>query len=168
VLTFAKKFIPLIPPNTHNFVAKTLAGLEEVLEQELKELGATHTQILTRAVSFEGTRETVYRTNYHCRTAIKILVPLIQFKASNNEELYEGVRSFQWDQIMNFRDTFMVETVLVHSAFQHSHFISLKTKDAIADWFTNKYKRVSEVRLSKPVTPTSEVGSNPNIFRYSP
>ncbi|GAB6278200.1 MAG: THUMP domain-containing protein [Lentimicrobium sp.] len=150
MITFAKKSFHLIPPNTHLFVAKTLAGLEEALEQELKELGATNTQILTRAVSFEGTRETIYRANYHCRTAIKILVPLIQFKASSNEELYEGVRSFQWDQMMSFRDTFMVETVLVHSAFQHSHFISLKTKDAVADWFTDKYKRRPNVDRENP------------------
>jgi putative N6-adenine-specific DNA methylase len=77
-------------------------------------------------------------------------VPLIQFKASSNEELYEGVRSFQWDQMMSFRDTFMVETVLVHSAFQHSHFISLKTKDAVADWFTDKYKRRPNVDRENP------------------
>jgi 23S rRNA G2445 N2-methylase RlmL len=59
VITFAKKSFHLIPPILHLFVAKTLAGLEEALEQELKELGATNTQILTRAVSFEGTRETI-------------------------------------------------------------------------------------------------------------
>ena len=78
----------MIPSNTTRFIAKTLAGLESVLASELLELGATEIEILTRAVAFTGTKETVYKANYLCRTAIKILVPLAEFEATTNDELY--------------------------------------------------------------------------------
>ena len=135
------KTLRLIPQNAKQFVAKTLAGLEPLLEKELLDAGATGTEILTRAVAFTGTRETVYKANYLCRTAIKILVPLTEFQAGDNDALYQGVKQVEWDKVMDYRDTFVVEAVLVNSEFQHSHFISLKVKDAIADWFTEKFNR---------------------------
>lgn len=131
----------MIPKDAHRFIAKTLAGLEPLVEQELIACGARNTELLTRAVAFEGDRETVYKANYLSRLAIKILVPLIHFEADTNETLYEGVRQYDWDTVLDYRDTFVVEAVLVNSVFTHSHFISLKVKDAVADWFTDKYRR---------------------------
>lgn len=140
----------MIPPSTTRFIAKTLAGLEPVLAAELEQLGASDLEVLTRAVAFTGSKETVYKANYLSRTAIKILVPLAEFEASTNDELYEGVKKVDWDTIMSFRDTFVVEAVLVNSAFTHSHFISLKVKDAVADWFVEKHKRRPDVDKENP------------------
>ena len=38
------------------YTSKTVAGMEEVLKKELDFLGAVNTQILKRAVSFEGNK----------------------------------------------------------------------------------------------------------------
>jgi putative N6-adenine-specific DNA methylase len=156
----------LIPSNTTRFIAKTLAGLESVLASELLELGATEIEILTRAVAFTGTKETVYKANYLCRTAIKILVPLAEFEATTNDELYEGVKRVEWDTIMSFRDTFVVEAVLVNSAFTHSHYISLKVKDAVADWFVEKFKRRPDVDKDNPDISLSLFVSGKNCILY--
>lgn len=131
----------MIPSTTRPLVAKTLAGLEDLLANELEALGATHIRKLTRAVAFDGDKTLIYKANYLSRYAIKILVPLTEFKANTVEELYKGVKHYDWEQLMTFRDTFVVETVLVNSPFDHSHYISLKVKDAIADWFSEKYHR---------------------------
>ena len=45
-------------------IAKTFQGLEEVLAQELTELGADNIEIGRRMVSFTGDKEMMYRTNF--------------------------------------------------------------------------------------------------------
>jgi len=68
-------------------IAKTMFGLEEVLAAELKELGAEDITPVTRAVTFTGTMETLYKANYCCRTALAILKPFAEFEANNEQEL---------------------------------------------------------------------------------
>ncbi len=131
----------MIPSHTKQFVAKTLAGLEDLLAAELESMGATSINKLTRAVAFEGDKAMIYKANYLSRYAIKILVPLVEFEAATVDELYHGVKQYPWEQLMTFRDTFVVEAVLVNSSFDHSHYISLKVKDAVADRFNEKYHR---------------------------
>jgi len=131
----------VIPSPIRPLVAKTLAGLEDLLAAELEVMGATQIQKLTRAVAFTGDKALIYRANYLSRYAIKILIPLTEFEADTVEELYEGVKRYDWDNLMTFRDTFVVESVLVNAPFDHSHYISLKVKDAVADWFKEKYHR---------------------------
>ena len=59
----------------HRFemVAKTFKGLEEVLADELRELGAVNVEPGRRMVSFEGDLAMLYRANICCRTALCIL-----------------------------------------------------------------------------------------------
>ena len=58
-------------------LAKTFKGLEQVLAQELIELGANDVLIERRAVSFQGDKALLYRANFCLRTALRILVPVI-------------------------------------------------------------------------------------------
>ena len=44
-------------------IAKTHYGLEQVLAEELKELGATGVSVLNRAVAFEGSKLLLYSVN---------------------------------------------------------------------------------------------------------
>ena len=61
---------------TFLMLAKTFKGLEEVLAQELIELGANDVQLERRAVSFRGDMALLYRANLCLRTASRILVPI--------------------------------------------------------------------------------------------
>ena len=72
-------------------IAKTFQGLEEVLAKELVGLGANNVQIGRRMVSFTGNKEMMYRANFCLRTAVRILKPIVRFKASNADEVYEKV-----------------------------------------------------------------------------
>ena len=64
-----------------NMTATTLAVLEEVLAQELRDLGAQYVKVGVRAVTFSGNQYLLYQANLWCRTAIRILKPFAQFKA---------------------------------------------------------------------------------------
>ncbi|HQQ12482.1 MAG TPA: THUMP domain-containing protein, partial [Bacteroidales bacterium] len=64
------------------YIAKTSAGLEAVLEQELLQIGAQRTEIMKRAVAFDGNKELLYKANYQLRTALRILKPFASFRAN--------------------------------------------------------------------------------------
>ncbi len=49
--------------SSFNMVAKTQFGLEEVLAEELRNLGAEEVEAHNRAVSFRGDLEKLYKAN---------------------------------------------------------------------------------------------------------
>lgn len=131
-------------------IAKTFQGLENVLAQELEDLGATEVKILKRAVSFKGDTKLMYKANLYLRTALKILKPIKTFKAEDADELYKNVRKIDWEKYMSLYDTFAIESVVSSPHFTHSGFVALKTKDAIADYFRNKHDKRPSVDTEKP------------------
>lgn len=118
-----------------NMTATTLAGLEDVLAQELDALGAKFIKVGTRAVTFSGNQYLLYEANLWCRTAIRILKPFAQFKARDEKELYLKVREIDWTRYLDNNTTFAINAVVARSTFEHSLFVSQLTKDAIVDQF---------------------------------
>ena len=92
-------------------IAKTFQGLEEVLAQELTELGANNVAIGRRMVSFTGDKEMMYRANFCLRTAVRILKPIKHFKASDADDVYAAVRAIDWSQYLDLETTLAVERV---------------------------------------------------------
>ncbi len=131
-------------------IAKTFQGLEEVLAQELTELGATDIEIGRRMVSFRGNKAMMYRANFCLRTAIRILKPIKHFQASSADEVYDAVKSVEWDQYLDNMDTFAVDAVVFSEEFRHSKFVAYKVKDAIADYFREKTGNRPSVRINNP------------------
>lgn len=133
-----------------DIVVTTLFGLESVLENEIRQLGAERTEILSRAVRFQGTMETVYTCNLHLRTAIKVLIPLYTFEARNEKALYEGIQEIPWEEYFGLDDTFAIDGSTHSEIFTHSKYVALKTKDAIADRFREKYDQRPSVDPQDP------------------
>ncbi len=131
-------------------IAKTFAGLEPVLAEELRALGATGIQIIKRAVSFEGDVRLLYRANYELRTALRILLPIHSFPAHNERSLYEGIREIDWSNYMGVSDTLAVDAVAQGEVFRHSQYVGLLTKDAIVDQFRDRYQRRPNVNTLSP------------------
>ncbi|MDP4281826.1 MAG: THUMP domain-containing protein [Bacteroidota bacterium] len=132
------------------YVAKTLAGLEEILAGELKDLGATEIKILTRAVEFQGNRDVLYRANYCCRCALRFLLPLASFQVHEQNDLYTRVVDLDWDLYLDPGKTLAVDAVINKSVFTNSHFVAQKTKDAIVDRFRRQWGVRPSVNLDDP------------------
>lgn len=131
-------------------IAKTFAGLEDVLAEELRNIGCENIKPLRRAVEFHGDNIAMYKANYWCRTALRILKPVKLFNAVNEEELYKGVSEIEWWTLMDIEDTFAIDSVVNSSYFNHSKFVALKTKDAIADCFRKKFDKRPSVDTENP------------------
>jgi len=119
-------------------IAKTFQGLEEVLAKELTELGANNIEIGRRMVSFTGDKEMLYKANFCLRTAVKILKPIKEFKATDADDVYEIVKKMDWSQYMECSNTFLVDSVVFSEKFRHSKFVAYRVKDAIADYWREK------------------------------
>ncbi len=134
----------------YELIAKTFQGLEEVLAQELTELGANNIQIGRRMVSFTGDKEMMYRANFCLRTAVRILKPIKQFQATDADDVYAAVRAIDWGQYLDLDTTFAVDTVVYSQEFRHSKFVAYKVKDAIVDYFRETTGQRPNIRITNP------------------
>lgn len=132
------------------YVAKTMFGLEHLVEQELKELGISKTKIVKRAVEFEATKKQLYQANYQLRCAVNILEPIHSFEASTEDEFYKKVKSFPWFRIMKVSDTFAISHSVNSPNFTHSYYITLKMKDAIVDRFREERGKRPSIDTKSP------------------
>lgn len=126
-------------------------GLEEVLATELKNLGAQDVTTGVRSVSFFGDKGFMYKSNMALRTAIRILKPIKHFKVFDENDLYKKLQQINWEQFMTAKSTFSIGAVVNSKNFtSNSHYISLKSKDAIADYFRHKYHKRPNVDIKHP------------------
>ena len=135
---------------TYRLIAKTSAGLEQVLADEILDLGGEEIELVTRAVAFNGNKALMYKANYQLRTALRILVPLTSFKAADESRLYDGIYNIQWHELLGVHQTFAIDAVVSGGRFTHSQFVAYKAKDAIADQFRNRFGERPSVDTDTP------------------
>jgi putative N6-adenine-specific DNA methylase len=134
----------------YSMVATTMMGLEDILAEELRLLGAQHINVLNRAVEFVGDVGFMYKANLNLRTAIRILKPIFSFKARNEKELYRKIYEYDWEQHFDVDGTFAIQSSGFSEVFSHSKYTALKTKDAIADSFRDKHGKRPNVDVESP------------------
>ncbi len=142
--------IPEDGQGNYKMVAKTIYGLENLCMAELLKLGAENAAVHNRAVSFEGNVGVMYKANLLLRTALRVLVQFAEFEVNNEDELYEAVKSIEWEKLISVDETIAIDTVLNTEIFNHSQYISQKTKDAICDRFRELCERRPSVDLDNP------------------
>ena len=135
--------------NQH-YTATTMAGLEEVLAQELIEIGADEVQIARRSVYFSGDEKLLYKANYCLRTALRILVPIDSYKIHSADDLYQRAKNFKWEELFGCEQTFAIQSTVFTDLFNNSMFASLKLKDAIVDRFRYKFGNRPSVDSKNP------------------
>lgn len=132
------------------YLAKTLQGLEGVLADELKALGAKDIEIQRRAVSFKGDKKTLYKANFWLRTALRILKPVAVFKVNSPDDVYTEIKKLKLEEFINANKTFSIDTTVYSEQINHSRYVTYKAKDAIVDYFTEKYGKRPTVSVANP------------------
>lgn len=136
--------------NDFQMLAKTFKGLEQVLAGELIELGANNVQIQRRAVSFTGDKRMLYAANFCLRTASRVLVPIISFRAKTTDDIYSHVKQLDWGLYMTATTTFQIDATVYSEIFRHSQFVTYRVKDAIVDWWMEHGGVRPNVQLTNP------------------
>lgn len=115
--------------------AKTLFGLEDILADELRALGAQEVRVGNRIVHFVGDKGFMYKANLCLRTALKILKPLHEVRVPNEDALYKAFFDFPWEDLMDVDHSFAFDSVVNGTTFTNGMYVSQKVKDALVDRF---------------------------------
>lgn len=129
---------------------KTFFGLEQVLAEELQELGFENPELLNRAVQIKGSWKDAYYLNLHARCAISVLVEIAQFKIRKEDDLYKECSKIDWTSYFSIDKTFAIKGAVFSDFFKHSQFPFLLVKDAIADSFREKHGERPDVNVKTP------------------
>ena len=131
-------------------LAKTFYGMEKLLAEELKQLGATNVLEGNRLVHFKGDKGFMYKANLCLRTALKILKPIFQFRAENESVLYEKLYQYDWNNILSPDHTFAIDSVVYGKVLNHSLYVTQRCKDAIVDRFRKDHGKRPSVDTRNP------------------
>lgn len=132
-------------------LAKTFAGLEEMLAEELETINAERITIGRRMVSFYGDEECMYKANIYLRTALRILKPIYKKVIKTPEEYYDFFRNIEWEKHMGFHHTFAIDSVINTTLFNNSLYAAQRAKDGIVDRFRDKYHKRPSVDVKNPM-----------------
>lgn len=129
---------------------KTLYGFEDILTEELNELGYSDVEKGNRSVQLKGQWKDVYRINYLSRLSISVLVEIESFYIHNEEDLYKEAKKIDWTSYFDVGKTFSVKGAVFSRIFNHTNYPFLVVKDAIVDTFRDKTGERPNVELKSP------------------
>jgi len=135
---------------TRPFFATCPKGIEPLLADELRQLGAEMVKETRAGVAFEGVLAIGYRACLWSRLASRILLPLTNFPAPTPEELYAGVKTIAWKEHLAAEGTLAVDFTTSQSAITHSHYGALKVKDAIVDQLRDEFGVRPSIDTAQP------------------
>lgn len=139
--------------NESRFFASCPQFMEELLQQELQELGIADTYIAKGGVSFSTTPFRALRVVLYSRLASRVFKEITNLNFMDEKEIYPSARQFFWEKVMRVDNTFKISTLLDSKAsfsFKNSQYLSLVLKDAIVDHFKDLNGMRPNVDLEAP------------------
>lgn len=133
-----------------HFFATCPKGLEYLLVDELKVLGATDAHEALSGVHFCGDIALGYRACLWSRLASRILLRLTEFDVPDEAALYTGVSALDWSQHMDADGTFAVDAVGTSATLRNTQYVAQRVKDAVVDQFRERSGARPTVNLERP------------------
>jgi len=130
--------------------AKCLHGFEGILAKELRNLGAMNVTEGVRHVSFMGDLGFMYKANLSLRTAVSVLKPILNFKIYKEQDFYQSVYEFPWEDFVDKNGSFAIDSTVNSDIFTHSRYVVFRAKDAIVDRFRDKFGTRPNIDTNEP------------------
>lgn len=127
-----------------NLMATAAAGIETLVNKELKDLGY-ETQGENGRIRFQGTIKDIINTNLWLRTADRVKVIVGEFDAVTFDELFEGVKALPWDELLPIDAEFPVEGRSRNSQLHNVPSAQAITKKAIVEKMNSVYHRRTDL-----------------------
>ncbi|NOT16466.1 MAG: class I SAM-dependent RNA methyltransferase [Sulfuriferula sp.] len=132
------------------FFATCPRGLEAMLGEELRELGAQSIAPTYGGVAFSGEYELCYRANLHSRLASRVLLRVGGGEYGDEEDIYQGALSFDWPTMFSVDKTIVVKMTAQKAPLKSLEFTTLRIKDAICDRFREATGERPNVDIREP------------------
>jgi putative N6-adenine-specific DNA methylase len=142
------------------FFATCARRLEPLLAGELRDLGAAEIAEGRGGVHFTGDLATLYRANLWLRTAVRVLMPILEVPVASPDELYAAAQTIDWSRYMTPEHTLAVDCNVRDSNITHSKYAALRVKDAICDQFVARLGRRPSVDVETPM-----IGLNLHVYQ---
>ncbi len=113
-------------------------GFETSLLHEVRDILAELELVPVKAyggLECSGGLDAVYAICLYSRLANRVFCELARARTPDEDALYEAVSAVDWSEQLRADDSIAVSATLSRSRLKHSHFVALKTKDAIVDQF---------------------------------
>lgn len=134
----------------YTMIAKTFKGLENVLANELLQIGANNIQVQRRAVQFSGDKRLMYKANLWLRTASRVLKPVAVFQAKDADEVYDNIKHIDWEKYISCDSSIAIDSTVYSDTFKHSRYVTYRAKDAVVDFFMDRYGKRPSVKIDNP------------------
>lgn len=123
-----------------NLFVTCAQGLEEILCQELAELGIPNAKPGFRGVYVDDPKgmDEIYLINYCSRIAGRVLMPLTTFRCRDRKSLYQGSSDIDWFRYIPRGKTISIDANVDHQELRNSLFAAQVVKDAICDQFRER------------------------------
>ncbi|MBL0710465.1 MAG: bifunctional 23S rRNA (guanine(2069)-N(7))-methyltransferase RlmK/23S rRNA (guanine(2445)-N(2))-methyltransferase RlmL [Colwellia sp.] len=120
------------------FLALTSPGIEVLLADEVKSLGAENVVQKPEGVYFKASLALGYQVSLWTRLATRVMLKLGEGEAQNKDELFKAASSINWTEHFNSDTTFAIDFVGYSEEIRNSQFGGLTIKDAIVDQFRDQ------------------------------
>lgn len=117
-----------------------LLGVEGLVADELREMGAAQVTPENGRVVFEGSPEMIARANIRARFAERVLVLLGTFEAKSFEALFNGVKALPWAEWIGRDDAFPVKGRCLSSALMSVPDCQVIIKKAVVESLKGTYR----------------------------
>ncbi len=136
--------------NEKKYFGQIAGSMESLGLRELISLGAYDVKSGYRGVYFKADQYTLYRIVMTSRLFSRVLIPLNKFDCHSTKYLYSKTKEIPWDSFFSVKNSFRIFSTVSNSKIRHSKYASLVMKDAIADYFREKYGERPSVDTANP------------------
>ncbi|MFN8673598.1 MAG: class I SAM-dependent RNA methyltransferase [Candidatus Sericytochromatia bacterium] len=116
-------------------------GIESLVADELKALGYENLKLENGKVHLEGTLKDIATFNIRLRTADRVLIKIVEFEATSFDDLFDGVFSFEWYELLPENANIHVTGKSVKSKLFSVPDCQGIVKKAIIEKMKTKYKK---------------------------
>lgn len=125
----------LTTESIQKFFSPCPRGLEKLLSEELRALGAEEIRTTDGGVHFAGDFILSYRVNLHSRLASRVLWQVAVADYRHEQDIYDTVYALPWDEFFDNQRTIRVNVTAIKCPLKSLNFATLKIKDALCDKF---------------------------------
>jgi len=128
-------------------------GFETLLFHEIRAILREQDAKITKrygGVEVLGGIDCAYRLCLYSRLSNRVFCELRQFQVEDEEQLYQAIHELDWSEHLGPSNSFAVSATLSRSNMDHTHYASLKVKDAIVDQFRERYNSRPSIEKQQP------------------
>lgn len=148
------------------FFATCPRGLELLLADELRTLGADKVHAVGGGVQFAGDFFLCYRVNLESRLASRVLWQVVTGRYRSEDDIYRASFALRWTDWFDAARTIRVDVSATKSPLTSLNFVTLKIKDAVCDKIRQLSSRRPSVDTRAPDIPIQAHLSDSDFTLY--